>query len=137
MAGGGEEGDCHKTEGRYGKNSENGEQIKANDQQWRWTGQGASHSPRAEPSRLTVRIGNPTDRVRLLDPTTLEMTLKPVIIGILNPDPGRPGVGERRGLGINTVPLIMISDEGRVFSGLVIGRRQHFAGTRNELVERG
>ena len=59
-----------------------------------------------------------------------------VRISILNSDPGRPGISERRGLSLSTVSLFVISDEGGMLSGLMIGSRENFSGTRNELVER-
>jgi len=74
----------------------------------------------------------------LLDPRTLEMSIIAIIvrISVLDADPGRPSVGERRRLSFNaSVPVIMVSDEGRVVSGLVIGGREHFSGTGHELVE--
>jgi hypothetical protein len=88
---------------------------------------------------LNVRKRGPIHRIGLLNPRLLDMTAIPIIvhIGARNADPRRPGVGERRRLSFNTpVLMIMINDERRAFSGLVIGRRKHFPGTRYEFVER-
>jgi hypothetical protein len=87
---------------------------------------------------LTIRIRGATDGVKLLNPRPLEMTFIPVImrVRILNSNPGRSGISEWRRLSFNVIPLIVIRDEGGVFSGLMIGGREHFVGTRDELVER-
>jgi hypothetical protein len=88
---------------------------------------------------LTIRKGVAIHRIWLLNPRPLEMTVIPIIMRIsaLNANPRRPSVGERRRLSFNTsVPVIVISDKRRVFGGGVIGWREHFAGTRYELVER-
>jgi len=68
------------------------------------------------------------------------MTIIPVIvcIGTRSADPRRSCVSERRGLSFNTsVLVIVISDEGRAFSGPVIRGSAHFPGTRYKFVERG
>ena len=101
---------------------------------------GASHSPRPKPcwTRLTIRIRGAGHEVRLLNPRPLEMTTIPIIMRIcaLNANSGRPGVGERGRLSFGAVPMIVISDKRRVLGRLVIGRREHFASTRHELIER-
>lgn len=81
----------------------------------------------------------PTDRVKLLDPSPLRITVVAVFIpiAVLNSDPRRTGISKRGRLGFSAVPVIMINDEGRAFGGLMIRRREHLVGTRNELVERG
>ena len=82
-------------------------------------------------------------RIGLLDPRPLEMTVVTVIpvivrISALNADPRRPSVSERRRLCLNSpVPVIVISNQRRVISRLVIGLREHFGGTGYELVEGG
>lgn len=99
----------------------------------------ASHSTRAEPrwTRLTIRIRSAAHSISLLNPRPLEMTIIPVIIpvSVLESDTRRTGVGERSGLRFSSVPVIMISDERRVFGCLMIGGWKRFPGSRHELVE--
>lgn len=67
------------------------------------------------------------------------MAAIPVIMRIiaLNANSGRPGVSERRRLRFDTaVPVIVVNDDRGVFSGLVIGGREHLSGTRYKFVER-
>ena len=100
----------------------------------------ASHSPRPKPgrTRLTIGNGSPIHSIWLLNPGPLKVPIIPIIVSIsvLNADPRRPSVGERRRLSFNTPVVTVISDKRGVLSGLVIGGREHFAGTRYELVER-
>ena len=60
-----------------------------------------------------------------------------ICIRVLNADPRRPSVSKRRRLGFDApVPMVMISDERRLFSGLVVGGREHLGSTRYKFVER-
>lgn len=67
------------------------------------------------------------------------MSVIPVTMRVdaLNANSRRPGVSERRRLSFNTPVLVIVISDGRgVFDGLVIGAREHFAGTRYKFVER-
>ena len=63
------------------------------------------------------------------------MALIPVIlrISILKSDSGGSGIGERRRLSFSAVPVIVIGDNGRMFSGLMIGREHLPAPETNSL----
>ena len=74
----------------------------------------------------------------MLNPRPLEMSVIPVIVCVntLHADPRRSSIGERRRLSLNTsIPVIVINNERGVVGNLVIGRREHFVGTRYKLVE--
>ena len=84
---------------------------------------------------MTIREGGAIHGTGLLNPIPLVV---PVIVSVLDTDPRRPSVGERRGLSFNaSIPVIVLSDSRGVVRGLVVRGREHLASTRYKLVEWG